>query len=302
MAKKSSLQRGGEPPRSGRGRPRKYDPASAVLWWKSHGKPSARVVAEALGIPHSAAWQALRDHPEYGGRKQYAGRPQIQADTSVIVSWWKSHDKPSAGVVGEALGISRNKVWRVLREDPEYVGRKYQRGRPKNQARRAAIVAWWREHGKPRLLDVAWEFGITGERVRQILNCESDYDRGGQGPTRQAVRDTLETHPEWTPAKVALESGCSTSLVQSIARNLGHKFPATERPAYTPRGRVLRIIKLHNQGLRRPDIAKRLGIRNCIVFMTLDRVIRRSPKLLEIPIVDGRRVGPAAKRKPTVRH
>ncbi len=221
-------------------------------------------------------------------------------DLSAAVRWWKSHGKPSATAVADALGIPRVAVWQVLRDQPGYVGRKYQGGRPKDQARRGAIVAWWRAQGKPRLRDVAREFKITGERVRQVLSCESDYDRGGQGPKRQTIKATLETHPEWTPEEVVLNTNSSISMVRSVARDLGVKFPPNERSPYTPRGRVLQIVKLHNQGLRRPDIAKRLGIKNCIVFISLDRVMRRSPDLLKFPIVDGRRVGRVANRTPRI--
>lgn len=217
----------------------KYDYKALVLWWESHGKPSVRMMSEALGIPQHAARIALRDHPEYGGRK--------------------------------------------------YCDRKLYSTRPKDHLRRAAIVTWWREHGKPRLRDVAWEFGITRERVRQILSCESDYDRCAQGVRRQKIQDALDLHPDWSAALIARETSCSDGTVRGIARHLGHEFPAAERPAYKPSVRVLKILELHKQGLLRPDIAERLGLDLYTVHKTLKRALARLPEYSKIPIVDGRR-------------
>ena len=246
MASKTSLKRVPETPRTGRGRARKYDPASTVLWWESHGKPSALTVSKALGVPYYAVLTSLRNVPGYWDKRVYAKNPE-------------------------------------------------------QQARRVAIVTWWRDQGKPRLRDVARKFGLTRERVRQILCNESDYDRCAQGVRQQRIRTALELHPEWTAARVAQETGRSQTTVRILARGLGHKFPAKERPEYKPRGRVLKILNLHNQGLRRPDIAKRLGILNCIVFKTLDRLVTRSPESLTVPIVDGRRVRQAVRVKPSRR-
>ncbi len=246
MASKTSLKRGEETPRRGRGRARKYDPAPTVLWWESHGRPSALTVAKALGMPYYAALTVLRNVPEYFSKRVYAKNP-------------------------------------------------------KKLARRVAIVTWWREQGKPRLQDVALEFGISSERVRQILRCESDYDRCTCGPRLQEVRDALVAHPNWTVAQVAQETSCSQATVWDIARVVGHRFPVKAPPPYRPRGRVLKILQLHNQGLRRPEIAKRLGISNAPVWISLNRILARAPELLEVPIADGRRVGRAAIRKRRLR-
>lgn len=141
--------------------------------------------------------------------------------------------------IGAILGLGTEIVRRAVSDDwmPKARGRKSKEPKPKLSRARvdAAAVIAMHAGGEKTLQEVGVHFGITRERVRQLLERRGiDVRRGPAALPREVHEDRLRRYytalrPGMTTLEAAAAAGLARTEIQSSAKCLGVKLPKPTR-------------------------------------------------------------------------
>lgn len=82
------------------------------------------------------------------------------------------------------------------------------------------------------LQEIGDKFGISRERVRQILTKHTQYVARYNNVKRRKLVEYIKEHPDLSPMEIALGTNCSRKIIYAVAKSIGVKLP--RKVSYAP--------------------------------------------------------------------
>ncbi len=130
----------------------------------------------------------------------------------------------------------------------------------------ADVLSSWLAQGKPTLSSLARQFGVTRQRIHQILALYPKYRQSAQAVARRrrvlVRRERLSwllAHPEAGVRQAAAAWGVKEGTARHFGLQMGVEFAPKQ---YSPQGDTAIIVKLHDEGLRPSEIQRWLSRRD----------------------------------------